>query len=77
MEEEGIYGMSGTKIKEEFSEAGQGAGVRENKGWDHWEGFERWERKGHLMGVLKGWKAGEKRENCPALLKICNRKMAK
>ena len=29
------------------------------------------------MGVLKGWKAGEKGENYPEMLKICNRKMAK
>ena len=60
MEEEGIYGMSGTKIKEEFSEAGQGAGVRENKGWDHWEGFGRWERKGRVMGVRKCGKRGKR-----------------
>jgi len=29
------------------------------------------------MGVLKGWKAGEKGGNYPAMLKIYNRKMAK
>ena len=44
-------------MNEEFSGGGQGAGARENKGWDHWEGFGRWEMKGRLMGVLKGWKA--------------------
>ena len=38
-----------------------------------------WEmgRKGRVMGVLKVWKAGEKGGNYPAMLKICNRKMAK
>ena len=41
------------------------------------EGFGRWERKGRVMGVLKGWKAGEKGENYSAMLKMCNRKMAK
>ena len=66
-------------MNEEFSGGGQGTGARENKGWDHWEGFGRWERKGrvHVVGVLKGWKAGEKGENYPAMLKMCNRKMAK
>ena len=64
-------------MNEEFIGGGQGAGARENKGWDHWEGFGRWERKGRVMGVLKGWKAGEKGGNYPAMLKICNRKMAK
>ena len=52
-------------------------GARENKGWHHWEGFGRWERKGRVMGVLKGWKLGEKGGNYPAMLKICNRKIAK
>ena len=48
-------------MNEEFSGGGQGAGARENKGWNHWEGFGRWERNpGRLMGVLKGWRAGEK-----------------
>ena len=42
-----------------------------------WEGFVRWERKGRVMGVLKEWKAGEKKGNYPAMFKICNRKMAK
>ena len=64
-------------MNKEFSGGGQGAGARENKGWDHWEGFGRWERKGRLMGVLKGWKGEEKGGNYPAMLKICNRKMAK
>ena len=38
-----------------------------------------WEmgEEGRVMGVLKEWKAGEIRGNYPALLKICNRKMAK
>ena len=64
-------------MNEEFSGGGhEGAGARENKGWDHWEGFGRWERKGRVMGVLKEWKAGEKRGNYRAMLKICNRKMA-
>ena len=62
-------------MNEEFS--GRGPGTRANRGLDHWEGFGRWERKGRVMGVLKGWKAGEKGENYSALLKICNRKMAK
>ena len=48
-----------------------------NKGWDHWEGFGRWERKGRVMGVLKGWKEEEIGENYPAMLKMYNRKMAK
>ena len=64
-------------MNEEFSGGGQGAGAREIKEWDHWEGFGRWERKGRVMGVLKGWKAGEIGENYPAMLKMCNRKMAK
>ena len=52
-------------------------GARENKGWHRWEGFGRWERKGRVMGVLKGWTLGEKGANYPAMLKICNRKIAK
>ena len=64
-------------MNEEFSGGGQGAGARENKGWYHWEGFGRWERKGRVMGVLKGWKAGVIGGNYPALLKISNRKIAK
>ena len=66
-------------MNEEFCGGGQGAGAGENKGWDHWDGFGRWERKGRVMGVLKVWKAGEKGRNYPAMhmLKICNRKMAK
>ena len=63
-------------MNEGFSGGGQGAGARKNKGWD-WEGFGRWERKGRVMVVLEGWKAGEKGGNYPAMLKICNRKMAK
>ena len=51
-------------------------GAQENKGWDHCEGSGRWERKGRVMGVLKGWKAGERGENYPAMLEMCNRKMA-
>ena len=64
-------------MNEEFCGGGQRAGARENNGWDHWDGFGRWERKGRVMGVLKVWKAGGKGGNYPALLKICNRKMAK
>ena len=30
-----------------------------------WEGFVRWERKGRVMGVLKEWKAGEKKGKLP------------
>ena len=62
-------------MNEEFSGRGPGTRARENRGLEHWEGFGRWERKGQVMGVLKGWKAGERGENYPALL--CNRKMAK
>ena len=48
-------------MNEEFSGGGhEGVGALENKGWDHCENFGRWERKGRVMGVLKGWKAGEK-----------------
>ena len=64
-------------MNEEFVGGGQGAGARENKGWNHWEGCGRWERKGRVMGVLKGWKAGEKGKNYSAMLKMRNRKMGK
>ena len=64
-------------MNDKFSGRGLGIRARENRGLEHWEGFGRWERKGRVMGVLKGWKAGEKGGNYPALLKICNRKMAK
>ena len=64
-------------MNEEFSGRGPGTRARENRGLEHWEGFGRWERKGRVMGVLKGWNAGEKGGNYSALLKICNRKMAK
>ena len=64
-------------MNEEFSGRGPGTRTRENREWEHWKGFGRWERKGRVMGVLKGWNAGEKGGNYPALLKICNRKMAK
>ena len=64
-------------MNEEFSGRGPGTRARENRRLEHWEGFGRWERKGRVMGVLKGWNTGEKGGNYPALLKICNRKMAK
>ena len=64
-------------MNEEFSGRGPGTRARENRGLEHWEGFGRWERKGRVMGVLKGRKAGEIGGNYPALLKICHRKMAK
>ena len=64
-------------MNEEFSGGGQGAGARENKRWDQWDRFGRWERKGRVMGVLEVWKAGEKGGNYLAMLKICNRKMTK
>ena len=64
-------------MNEEFSGRGPETGAWENRGWEHWEGFGRWERTGRVMRVLKGWKAGEIGGNYPALLKICNRKMAK
>ena len=51
-------------MNEEFSGRGPGTRARENRGLEHWEGFGRWERKGRVMGVLKGWKAGEIGENC-------------
>ena len=63
-------------MNEEFSGRGPGTRARENRGWStgrglgHWEGFGRWERKGQVMGVLKGWKEGEIGGNYPALLKI-------
>ena len=64
-------------MNEEFSGGGQGAGAWENKGLGPlgrvWEmGEER-----ACDGSLKVWKAGEKGGNYPAMLKICNRKMAK
>ena len=67
-------------MNEEFSGRRPGTRARENRGggrWEHWERFGRWERKGRVMGVLKGWKAGVIGGNDPALLKICNRKIAK
>ena len=64
-------------MNEEFSGRGPVTGARENRGWEHWEGFGRWERKGRVMRVLKRWKAGEIGGNYRALLKICNRKRAK
>ena len=39
--------------------------------------WEMREREGRVMGVLKGWKAGEKGGNYQAMLKIFNRKMVK
>ena len=51
-------------MNEEFSGRGLGTRARENRGWELWERFGRWERKGRVMGVLKGWKAGEIGENC-------------
>ena len=51
-------------MNEEFSGRGPGTRARENRGWELWERFGRWERKGQVMGVLKGWKAGEIGENC-------------
>ena len=64
-------------MNEEFSGRGPGTRARENRRLDQWEGFGRWERKGRVMGVLKGWKVGEIGGNYPALLKICHPKMAK
>ena len=64
-------------MNEEFSGRGPGTRAWDNRWWEHWEGFGRWEGEGWVMGVLKGWKAGEIGGNYPALLKICNRKMAK
>ena len=53
-------------MNEEFSGRGPRTGARESRGWEHWDGFERWERKGRMMGELKGWKAGEIGGNYPA-----------
>ena len=64
-------------MNKQFSGRGPGTRARENRGWEHWEGFGRWERKGRVKGVVKEWKVGEIGGNYPALLKICNRKMAK
>ena len=57
-------------MNEEFSGRGPGTGARQNRGWEQWEGFGRWERKGRVMGVLKGWKAGEKGEITQQCLKF-------
>ena len=43
----------------------RGRELGKNRGWEHWEGFGRWERKGRVMGVLKEWKAGEKKGKLP------------
>ena len=51
-------------MNEEVSGRGPVTGARENRGWEHWEGFGRWERKGRVMGVLKGWNAGEITQHC-------------
>ena len=66
-------------MNQEFSGRGPGTRALENRGWEHWGGggVGRWERKGRVMGVLIGWKAGEIGGNYPALLKICNRKKVK
>ena len=61
-------------MNEEFSGGGQGAGARENKGWDHWEGFARKERA--CDGSSKMVESGRKGGNYLAMFKICNRKMA-
>ena len=39
-------------MNEEFSGRGPGTGAQENRGWEHWEGFGRWERKRRVMGVF-------------------------
>ena len=57
-------------MNEKCSGRGPGTKARENRGLEHWEGFGRWEGKGRVMRVLKGWKAGEIGGNYPALLKI-------
>ena len=64
-------------MNEEFSGRRPGQELGRIGGWEHWEQFGRWERKGRVMGVLRGWKAGVIGGNYPALLKICNRKIAK
>ena len=61
--------MVQAKMNEEFSGGEQGAGAQEIKGWDHCEGSGRWDRKVCVMG--------EREKNYPAMLKMCNRKMAK
>ena len=57
-------------MNEEFSGGGQGAGALENKGWDHWDGFVRWERKGRVMGVQKCGKPEKKGEITRQCLKF-------
>ena len=57
-------------MNEELSGGIQGAGAWENRGWQYWEGFGRWGRKGWVMGVLKGYEAGETEGNYPAMLKM-------
>ena len=57
-------------MNEEFSGRGPGTRARENRRLEHWEGFGRWERKGRVMGVLKGWNAGEKGEITQHCLKF-------
>ena len=57
-------------MNEEFSGGGQGAGARENKGWDHWDVFGRWERKGRVMGVQKCGKREKKGEITQQCLKF-------
>ena len=57
-------------MNEEFSGGIQGAGAWENREWQYREGFGRWERKGWVMGVLKGYGAGETEGNYPAMLKL-------
>ena len=57
-------------MNEEFSGGIQGVGAWENREWQYREGFGRWERKGWVMGVLKGYEAGETEGNYPAMLKL-------
>ena len=57
-------------MNEELSGGIQGAGAWENRGWQYWEGFGRWGRKVWVMGVLKGYEAGETEGNYPAMLKM-------
>ena len=36
-------------MNEEFSGRRPGTSARENRGWEHWERFGRWEKKGRVM----------------------------
>ena len=47
-------------MNEEFRGGGHGRELGRIRGWDHWDGFGRWERKGRVMGVRKCGKRGKR-----------------